>query len=400
MENEISNNSDNGVVLKKYSIALLFIAVLLVGAFIYISPGAINDVISNLTGGKITFGVSQGEKNNEFARINKALDLSKSGNYAEAARIARKIVEEGDPSTPYHQDARSVLETSLFKSPNIEDKVEATRLVKERYLISESAMTRAIIVNKLINLSFARDDEVFEEIFSGDPFELYRDDDKRESNYNLMELSISIDPTSFAVQRLAIRHMDTLMDPSSSVSDRLEAVKGIKEDTTRAAVLFKKERDNYDVHPFSPLDAANFYYWQGFLLGVAASEDTELLVDSEKALKTVFDIYYSALDENDKPQKIVETRLPYTLMRLSMFINDVDGESRREEILGHLRTLISIIEDDEKNHEGSFISFVKNVRDWEDKPGEFSGYDHKVLSNLAGISPEFTTFLKKYGWVL
>lgn len=328
---------------------------------------------------------------NPYQNITELIHSSSFADAASAARTAANQATEQDAQL----HAKHLEATALFMQGEDSEQIEAVRIMKQNFLQHAdegNKIKQADDINFILKaMTTSRDDQVFEEAFTG-TFAQYRvGDDKQASLAKLAEYSVSLNPTTVALFTTAYPHVEALEALDGAVltdAQKKEHADALLDISRRADEIIEQEL----AVSTNPLDVVTYYYWTGIIYGLAATVYPEHLSSAEAAFKATFDYYDARRDTGGNRLPIVESRLPLTDLMWAMTIYRLAPEDRRVDIESHLDRIISMVSANPSRFENQFLPRLRRTAE---QPAE--GSDN-MFAILGRTYQPFNDFLAEHGY--
>ena len=344
----------------------------------------------------------------EALQLDSALNFASSGDFDSALKAAEELLNSA-VSEGIAFEARSIIDSSKFATGEQEARVEAVRLTKEHYLLRvDDPLDQALQVNKLLGyMTAGREKYVFNEVFAGEPFNTFLVPGDRDASIkNLAEHSLSLHPTIEATVRIGewyARKIERLPPPPSLTPGQSPRQPGlgiqyadkILETLRQSDQLLEQQKKELEGRPFDYMVEPRYYFWRVYLYSTVALIRPRYLADAEFSLERLVTLYEETKNPRGEKYATIAMRLPnaYYLYAWSLF--RVRGEREIDSVRSSLDSLIALVDQDPKIHEGQFLSLIRNAADLtpEQRAKSYRGF---VV--LANNHPPFKAFLEKYDW--
>lgn len=320
-----------------------------------------------------------------------------NGNLDSAQSLA-KSAQETSADKRVQVQARGLEATALYLSGDTEERLKAVALLKQNYLdVSGTPQSKAAIINSLLGyISNSREQAIFESIFAGAPFDIFRvEGDYTGSIRKLANQSLGLYPTSYAIFQASLHDFAPLVnyDKTYSVTDaeKQKHAEAIVADIKRADALFAQERSRTGLAIREP---ATYYYWKGLLWGAVATVQSEHLADSKEAYDQLVAYYEATRDKSGATIPYIRILVPYAHSGYANALARVDAEKYKKDIVKELDLYMAEVKGNEKIHESGVIAHIKNVVKSTTATQAYTIANYK---RLAAIYPEYKQFLAGYG---
>lgn len=334
------------------------------------------------------------------AELKTANDALASGDFLQAASTTRKILAESDPekdSSAYF-NASSVLALSEFLAGSKEQRIGAIRLTKQNFLSQDgNARRQASEINILLGyIRSANEQYVFEEVFSGEPFQKFFVKDKRlKSIKNLAEYSYGLDTSTEALYRIADYQRSIVLN-SSGALEKKKAIDATVQTLHKADLLYPRELAEVKGLPFDYMVELRYYLWESYIYGELALADPVYLDISEKMSDKMFNLYETRRDASGNKIALIAARVTDVYLNYARYLYTVKGMSRIDDVRSHLDSLIAVINEHPSWHQGSYLALVRKMAT--DGIAGKRSRSYQQYVELANIHEPFKRFLESYGW--
>jgi hypothetical protein len=337
------------------------------------------------------------QSNASLGAITSTTDQLLMGNLDSAQSLARSV-QETNADARVQVQARGLEATALYLSGDTEERLKAIALLKQNYLdASGTPQSKASIINSLLGyISNSREQAIFESIFTGAPFDIFRvEGDYTGSIRKLANQSLGLYPTSYAIFQASLHDLAPLVnyDKTYTINDaeKRKHAEAIIADIKRADALFAQERSRTGLAVREP---ATYYYWKGLLWGAVATVQPEHLADSKEAYGQLVAYYETTRDKNGATIPYIRILVPYAYSGYANALARVDAEKYKKEIVKQLDLYMAEVKGNEKVHESGVIAHIKNVAKSTTATQTYTISNYK---RLAAIYPAYKQFLAGYG---
>lgn len=329
--------------------------------------------------------------------VNAALESADAGDFKAARSESLEIVRSsrGDNLT-----ALSVYDTSSFMTGSAAARVSAIRTTKEHYArATNDPYTQALQVNKLLGYyNSARENYVFDEIFSGDPFQNFLvPGDKVGSIRKLAEHSITLNPTTAAIFRLGQWNAEQIEKAGDTLSQKEKQLyaDNILDVIASADKIIDAETAAIEGRPFDYTVKARYFFWKTYLYGAVARVQPQYTEEAKRNLNELVAYYNTTLSDTGERYPLIATRLPYGYADYAVMLMKVHGEEAKSEIAASLDAMISLINENPEVHNGEYLALVRRGVAASEIDPEKASANYRALAQM---HPPFKAFLESYGW--
>lgn len=213
----------------------------------------------------------------ERIALHSAAELTQQGLFKEASDALR-VLASSETDSLGNMLAQASIETSNFLSGESDAQIRAVESAKHRYLVSADYPPEQVrIINELlayIGMNSVGEDDVYDAIFSNEPFSHLRiDGDRAGSLRALAEYSYELSPTTDALFRIAWWHADRLLNIYGSwevsETEKVSHRTAIQKMLTQAEMLVVKEKEATALRQ-NPMLMPRYHFWRSTLFGVLA----------------------------------------------------------------------------------------------------------------------------------
>lgn len=318
---------------------------------------------------------------------------------------------------------RSVVE--FLNTTDKETRVQAVRATKEAFLQATTSIDRAHTLNVLVGMAHAVHEEyVYEEIFTGPPFDRFATDDQTRSLDDLAIYSFSIYPTAYAAQISVYANRHTIYDAFFNVDQAVDRVAMRKkyEPNFRRILWAYEEAEKWigrDVmDATTPEEALTtlvvFYQWQGHLLSDLAIGDPGYFEAAQRDLEKGILYAKSMRDTNGKTLPYLDSKIAEMQLSIASYSAErgkiygqqelIDrGRTYSEEVVRRLRS--------EPEKYNLFYTLLKLEKESQEAERAGNHIQHTVHERntlrpfwrfelLATIDPSMKDFLQEFGLTL
>lgn len=223
---------------------------------------------------------------------------------------------------------RSIVE--FFNSTDMDTRIEAVRATKAAFMQATTSLDRAHALNILVGMAHAvHEDYIYDEIFTGPPFDEFATKDKIRSLDNLARYSFKLYPTAYAAQLAAFEDRTAIYDTfqKRDTSFNVETVRKQLEPN------FQRVLDAYDtaakwighdvMDTKTPEEAVTtlvaFYQWQGHLLSDLAIGDQRYFDAAQRDLEKAI-LYAEAMrDSNGKTLSYLDSKIAEVQLSIASY---------------------------------------------------------------------------------
>ena len=286
----------------------------------------------------------------------------RAANYGAAVDETERIFADGDSDTDPNKRAYYAWASAgaYYKANrSIDDAIVGIRRMKESVNDTTVALPlRARIATTIANIYYGpvgRDERVFNEIFTGEPFAGLRTDDAFESTRRVYQWSYDLYPTARAALMLARWHVITPIERERDTRDAAvaEHVRMADALLQEAADLFARERERAAPSPASRM-AASYRYWRTYIRTMLAYLDpSTYTTDYRSEYESIIDSFMRS------PSTEVRQYVPYARWLYADFLVRIDGDTdaAREQ----LREAVAAVNADPNRDVNEFLTFIKNT---------------------------------------
>lgn len=307
------------------------------------------------------------------------------------------------PSQSARDAAQGLSAYATFLNPDVQKRLTAVQLARERYLAATENNQRAQAIDQLIQFVVAaRTHEIYEAVFAQPPFLVHRKEgDYPASIASLAKESYNSRPSvvSAAYQLLPSLAALTNWDREYELTakDRARHVRIIVVGLPLLDVGLEKDTELVGDTPGAIAIPYTYHRWVSHIYGRLALEDASY---APKAL----DLYEAALAFYDGTRRADGTYPPILLTRFhevrvsyAAFLIALGGEDNLIKAQALLTSVIQVIEQNPQAHEGGYLSFLRSVAASNTVTHDA---DLALLRLLVDAHPPFGAFIRKYGVVL
>lgn len=379
----------------KLAIIVLFLALIATVVFFFQKDNLIA-FVNSLTGDQ----ANQEYLNAQLKVVNASLE---NGNFALSASTSRAIVAVSDSSKDANTRsyANSMLALAEFFSGSKEQRIAAIQLTKQNIaseLVSKNPRLQADQINMLLGyIRSANEQYVFDEVFSGEPFEKFLVKNRPLTSIkNLASYSNSLNPSGEALYRIADYYRSGVFLATTTASKK-RAIARTVETLAQADALYPQESAEVKGLPFDYMVEVRRYLWQSYIYGDLARADATYLAKSEEMADMMANLYETRRDENGFKIAVIGARMADVYINSARYAYAVKGAAASADIKADLDALIKELNDHPSWHRGGFIALIREMAADGIAGRRSSSYQQYVA--LAKLHPPFKALLEANGWV-
>lgn len=264
-----------------------------------------------------------------------------------AGQYLTRTIQKSDEKSQASSVHRSVVD--FLNTTDKERRVRAVRATKEAYIQATTSIDRAHTLNVLIGMAHAVHEEyVYEEIFTGPPFDRFALEDQTRSLDELALYSFSIYPTAYAAQISVYSNRNAIYETFFKEDEPVnrELVREENEPNFRRILWAYNEAEKWigrDVmDATTPEEALTtlvvFYQWQGHLLSDLAIGDQGYFDAAQKDLEKGILYAQSMRDTNGKTLPYLDSKIAEMQLSIASYSAERGKIYDQQELIDRGRT--------------------------------------------------------------
>lgn len=333
----------------------------------------------------------------------KISQMNIAGNYDELLVSAREMAEVARSQEEYN-DAKAAESYGLYMSGVTDSQLQAARLAKQRYIENPGhPIEQAHAINQLLAyMMSSKKTSIIEEVFAGEPFQdLYKKDDLPGSISRLAEKSLSLEPSVDAAAYALLQYWGPLINWDKKYTwetgeARPNVLRIVYSGMKRLDAAYQSgaRSDDPEAQLVAPF---HYYYWKGYLYGIAARYNDTWMDESVENYELMFKYFSETKGADGKPVPSLEILVPRYHISYALMLITVGGEAKYDDARMHIEEAMQMLAANPKLHERGYVAYLKGLGKGESSTAT-SGL--KSLAKISKVHPPFKEFLKQYGVVL